>query len=135
MRLESANSARDNVTSADIEEFFANEELRGEFIILLQDDDHYIQAAGEKDNDCILEYRDGSGDEHYRAANILLSKAEIKQAFMDYLHGDTRWHARWKWEKLDFSGANKHDPGAVRFGGLPRGSFTWKRLWKWLRTG
>ncbi len=102
MRLKSANSARDNVTETDIEDFFADEQLRGEFIILSQDDIHYIQSAGEGDEGYELEERDGSEDQHYRAATVL-SKDDVKEAFLDYLHGRSQWRMRWTWEKLDDS--------------------------------
>ena len=103
MRLKSANSARDNVTETDIEDFFVDEELRGEFIVLSQDgDNYYIQSTGEGDEGYELEYRDGSGDQHYRATTVL-SKDEVKEAFLDYLHGRSQWRTRWTWEKLDFS--------------------------------
>ena len=129
MRLKSANSARDNVGEKDIEEFFAEEKLREEFIILSQNDENlYLQAAGEGDENYVLEYRGGSEEQHFRAST-LLSKNDVKEAFLDYLQGGTQWRERWTWERPF------EDRSAGWFGGVFEKQFSWNRFSNWLRSG
>ena len=103
MRLETAGEFNiDNVTEAQLRQAFDDDAGRGEFIILSQDDQAYMQASGEGDGPYELEYREGDAEHHFQAGDEF-RKEQILQAFVWYLTGDPRWHTQFLWEKLDAS--------------------------------
>lgn len=83
-----------------LREVFQNDERRGEFVILSQQPEVYMQAAGEGDGPYSLEYRDGDGDRHFAAAGEH-RKEDVLRAFLCYLAGDARWRSEFSWEKID----------------------------------
>jgi len=101
-------------TELDIIEAFADDERRGSFVILDQSDEagtneFYIQSSGEGDGPYDLEYRMGSGDQHFRCINDV-SKSQVQEAFVKYLKGDDSWQTDFEWEKLEpgkWNGGNK----------------------------
>lgn len=98
MKLETAKSLiSDNATPDDIRHAIANDELRGEFIILSTSPQHYIQAAGDS-APFLLEYREGSESEHYECPDDI-SHAELESALLSYYSGDTIWQTNFKWKK------------------------------------
>ena len=104
MKLECAQSiSSSNPNSDDIERAFADDHGRGEFIILIADDDSFIQAAGESDGPYVLEYRDAKIDKHFSAVGEF-TKEQVKSAFLSYLGGNTDWHDTNTWEELENKG-------------------------------
>ncbi len=67
--------------------------------------EHYIQTLfcpadpGSEDEDYgfVLEYREGSSDQHYQCLTASLS--EVSEAFIDYLHAGKNWRTRFNWEQ------------------------------------
>jgi len=103
MKLECAKTiSLPNATETDIRKAFADDNGRGEFIILRESDQFYIQAAGENDGPYILEYREGGGDRHYRCTRGMdMNKSEVESAFVKYLKGDMSWKTDFQWEQVD----------------------------------
>lgn len=107
MKLETAGGGSiHNPTENDIRDAFRDDEERGEFIILSQSDEVFMQAAGEGTTFDTLEYRDGDEDRHYQAKNIT-HKKDVEQAFRWYLTGDERWKTEYPWTKLDMNRESK----------------------------
>lgn len=101
MNLECAKSiASSNATEADILNAFADDAGRGEYIILSQSEQVYMQACGEGDGPYTLEYRQGSQDRHYQCP-LDLTKSQVKTAFLKYLDGDTSWQHDHEWQQLE----------------------------------
>jgi len=101
MKLECAQSISSaNATEAEIRGAFADDRGRGEFIILSETDQVYLQASGEGDGPYALEYRDGSDERHFRCARDV-EKPELETAFLKYLKGDPTWKTDFQWERLE----------------------------------
>lgn len=60
----------------------------------------YIQTAVGTGNAFILEYQNGSLEEHYRCTNLELTLTHITNAFIWYATGNRRWYTRFKWTPL-----------------------------------
>jgi hypothetical protein len=102
MELQTAGSiAHSHVTDDELREAFRDDARRGEYIILCQQPEIYMQAAGEDDRPYQLEYRDGDGDQHYQAEGEL-GKEDVERAFRWYFAGDSRWRTGFRWKKLEF---------------------------------
>lgn len=100
MKLETAGSRGfPDVSEQQLRKTFDDDDGRGEFIILSQNPDTYMQASGYADGPYCLEYRDGDGDHHFSAGGEF-RKEDILRAFLWYLAGDARWRAEFTWEHL-----------------------------------
>jgi hypothetical protein len=97
MNLTTARHKASDVTEQIFEEVFADESLRGEFIILEADADTFLQAGGEGDGPYTLEYKEAG--KQFRAVGEL-TKHEVKEAFLDYLRGSSGWRTRHEWKEL-----------------------------------
>ena len=98
MKLETAGYlASQNVTVAELDNAFQDAVGRGEFIILSQSDQVYIQAAGEGESSYFVEYRAGDAKHHFRCTEDV-SKKEVHALFMKYLAGDSSWKTDLAWE-------------------------------------
>ncbi|MEX0728187.1 MAG: hypothetical protein WD065_18100, partial [Planctomycetaceae bacterium] len=103
MDLETAQSIFvKNATQEDIENAFADDFGRGEFIILTADDGSFIQACGEVEGPYTLEYRDALSNKQF-TATLELTKEEVKQAFLHYLRGDANWRESHTWNEIEVS--------------------------------
>ena len=101
MKLETAQSiGHDNVSEAELIRAFEDDRGRGEFIILSQRDQVFLQAAGEQEGPYHLEYRDGDDAHHFRCRRDL-SKSEVQSAFLKYLREDGSWRSDFEWERLE----------------------------------
>ncbi len=88
-------------TEQDLRDAFKNDEGRGEFIILSQRPEVYMQAGGEV-QPFSLEYRDGDAERHYRAEGVF-KKEDVERAFVWYLTGDSRWKSEFRRRKVDLN--------------------------------
>jgi hypothetical protein len=101
MRLDTAGTiAHGQATEQDLRNAFRDDARRGEYIILSQRPEVYMQAAGEADGPYQLEYRDGNGQQHYYAEGEW-RKDDVERAFLWYLVGDSRWRTNFHWKKLE----------------------------------
>jgi hypothetical protein len=101
MKLETADSLGfDQVTEQQLREAFADDRGRGEFVILSQKQDVYMQASGDDDGPYVLEYRDGDADHHFSAGDTF-RKADVLRAFLSYLAGDSRWRSEFSWQRRE----------------------------------
>ena len=101
MEVETAGILRyESVTDAQLSEAFRDDVSRGEFIILSQRPQVYIQAAGKEDGPYLLEYREGTDEHHYRAVGEY-PKNFVEQVFRWYLAQDQRWRTEVDWQKLE----------------------------------
>jgi hypothetical protein len=89
-----------DATSDDILAYIVGEE----FAILSTGPESYIQCGeqNEPPYEYELEYRDGSQDRHYRAADGPITLDRVISAFILYLQADPAWRARFRWEKIEF---------------------------------
>jgi hypothetical protein len=76
------------------------------FAILARSNQVYIQTSGDPHNGFILEYRDGSEEEHYSCSTVDLTVDRVVRAFQSYLADDGRWKSdlEWKSQAFDYSG-------------------------------
>ena len=101
MKLECAESiSSPNATEADIRNAFADDDGRGEYIILSESDQVFIQASGEGDGPYMLEYREGGSDRHFQCARSV-KKSEVESAFLKYSKRDGTWKTDFEWKKIE----------------------------------
>jgi len=99
MKLETAQTiASDDVTASELRDAIRDDAGRGEFIILRQSPEVYIQAWGERDGPFALEYRDGSADQHFHVDQDL-SRDDVERAFGWYLAKHECWRTEFHWVK------------------------------------
>jgi GGDEF domain-containing protein len=74
-----------------------------EFAILSTGPESYIQCGEQKEPpyEYELEYRDGSQDAHYRAADGPITLDRVISAFIWHLQGDPAWRLRFRWERIE----------------------------------
>jgi hypothetical protein len=78
--------------------------IEGEdFAILGGDPDTYIQFAEQREPpyQYVLEYQDGSLDQHYNAVDGPITIDRVKAAFLKYIRGDLSWRSDFEWEKME----------------------------------
>lgn len=96
-----------NPIEADIIDGFNGfgEEDEDDFAVLSKNEMTYIQAALShfEDEGFILEYQEGSIEQHYTATEKRIPKEAILSAFFAYLKGDASWKNAYLWEKTDFN--------------------------------
>ena len=78
-----------------------------EFVILSTAPDSFIQCGEQKEPpyEFELEYREGSQDRHYRAADGPITLDRVINAFIWYLQGHPAWRSGFQWERLQFPDA------------------------------
>jgi hypothetical protein len=89
-----------NVTEEELINAFQDDAGRGDFIILSQSEEVFIQAAEEGNTLYQLEYRQGDADHHFQCTQDV-SKANVQSAFMKYLKGDDSWKTDFEWKPLE----------------------------------
>lgn len=74
---------------------------RGEIeYVILQDGDHFLQAAGDAKTSYSLEYNDGSDKIQYRASNTKIPGAQVADTFRAYLKRDAEWKTKFSWTQF-----------------------------------
>lgn len=102
MKLSTAESYSDSDASEKlINEIFDGDFDPGEFVILSQSAQIYIQVVGEYDGPFRLEYREGSWENHFYTS--VDSKLQVKEAFLKYFNQDQTWKSEFNWQKLALS--------------------------------
>jgi len=71
----------------------------GFFAILARDDMTYIQAAGHEETGFVVEYQEGTLEEHYQSTEKNIDIRRIIEMFQLYLAGNPAWIAMVSWEK------------------------------------
>lgn len=89
MRLTTPHTTIEGVVERDLQEVFSDQALRGNLVVLATEDDQYLQAAGEGDGPYLVEHRDAHCGTHQ-----LLSLADTRQAFIDFLNRASAWNRR-----------------------------------------
>jgi hypothetical protein len=101
MRLTTAQSIGSKNTTADeIRHAFRDDKGRGEFIVLDDGDQFFIQAAGDWGEPFVLEFRDGDKDHHFRAEGKW-PKDDVERVFLWYFEGDPRWKTEFPWRPIE----------------------------------
>lgn len=72
------------------------------FVILSKDEMTYLQTSGGPTEGYILEYQEGTLEEHYSCVEPSLDTEQAVRIFQCYLSGDSRWRTDYKWEKGGF---------------------------------
>jgi hypothetical protein len=89
-------------TADDIKQAF-DAMLRGdiEYVILENENTGaFIQAAGVPDEYFVLEYQEGSLDQHFQAANPDLTPEKALAAFLEFNRGESAWKLRFTWKHV-----------------------------------
>lgn len=81
------------------------------FLILSKDTMSYIQTCKTSDGHYVLEYQEGSLEEHYECADEMLNFQKVSMAFSSYLKGTDEWKTSLRWEPL---GSSSEGNGAAR---------------------
>jgi hypothetical protein len=97
MNLTTAQRKFLDVDEQTLEEVFADESLRGEFLILEANGDTFLQASGEGEGPYTLEYKEAGKQFQVMGE---LTKQEVREAFLDYLHGGSAWRMEHEWKEL-----------------------------------
>ncbi len=71
------------------------------FAILSRDDLTYVQAAGTRREGFVLEYQEGSLDQHYRSTENNLHLSTVTDVFQLYGAEDSAWQSRTSWRRED----------------------------------
>ena len=101
MKLETAERiGSKNVTIEELNKAFTDDHGRGEFIILSQDKETFIQAAGELDGPYLVEYREGDAKLHYQCPQDL-TKTQVQSLFCKYLTDDSSWKTDVTWKPIE----------------------------------
>ncbi len=101
MKLETAGRiGSKNVTADELAQAFQDDHGRGEFIILSQSAQIYIQASGETDGPYYVEYREGDADHHFQCTQEI-AKQQVQDLFMKYLEGDSSWKNDVNWKQIE----------------------------------
>lgn len=77
------------------------------FLILAKDEMTYIQTSGSAKSGFVLEYQDGSIEEHFSCADAPLNVEQIVETLQRYLTGHDRWKSEFTWEKQEL-GSTPH---------------------------
>ncbi len=81
------------------------------FLILSKDEMSYIQTCKTSDGRYVLEYQEGSLEEHYECADEMLNFQKVLMAFTSYLNGADEWKTSLRWQPL---GSSSESHGATR---------------------
>ena len=82
-----------------------------QFIILEDDDQHYIQAFHNEDGSYQLELRAGSEHRHFAVDSKSTSAADVADAFLLFLERSEDLASRWDWSHLIFDDDDDDDGG------------------------
>lgn len=95
--------ASDRPVSADlIAETVASLTDKGEFfLVLARDELTYIQTSGSTETGFVLEYQDGSLEQHYSCIEAPLRTSQIVETLQRYYTNHDRWKSNFTWEKED----------------------------------
>lgn len=98
LRLENGTTLDDPVDDAILASLVG---LADEFAILEQSEMTYMQTSGNVTDGFVIEYQEGSTDEHYKAdEKVPLDKLVL--AFQSYAAGTDAWRSMFEWERMDF---------------------------------
>ena len=61
----------------------------------------YIQTSGSTESGFILEYQDGSIEEHYSCRDAPLNADQIVETLQRYFTNHDRWKSEFTWDKED----------------------------------
>lgn len=114
MKIVAAEYCSPTATPELVEELFADDQKRGEFMILEKDKYDFIQVGGETAADgFILEYRERGKDGKLYHCPRTVSRNEAEAAFLDYLDGNEGWKSRFAWEEMEGGGFSNRVAGLV----------------------
>ena len=72
------------------------------FAVLDARQDFYIQTAVNDDGSFVLEYQQGTLDDHYEVPYRIIYVEDVVDAFESFLLEDGRWKEIFEWEKVNF---------------------------------
>ncbi|HFC08426.1 MAG TPA: hypothetical protein ENJ54_01025 [Chloroflexi bacterium] len=75
-------------------------------IILSRDSMSYIQTVGDCKDGFIVEYQEGSLEQHYRCPSLLKAN-QVANLFVAYQNGDGDWKEQCSWEHVRFNDGNQ----------------------------
>lgn len=69
------------------------------FAILSKNENTYVQVAGDFNEGFVLEYQNGSVDEHFVSSNKKLPGYDVVKIFTAFSQGDVNWFSEYQWDK------------------------------------
>lgn len=115
MRLETERTSEREATPELIRKLVHDASARGEFMILMDDndDERYVQIAcdyddvGGRDDGCFdLEYRSGSTSRLLHCKRRVTAE-EVERLFLAEFVGDTSWRDDFSWDDLEWPASSK----------------------------
>jgi hypothetical protein len=98
MKLQTANGRQQEATPERISEILGSGPLRGDLLILIVDDQIYLQALIAEEP-CHVEYREGGESMHFYAKHKF-SIPELEALMHRYLEGRPDWREGYDWAPL-----------------------------------
>lgn len=86
------------------------------FAILARASEIYMQTSGGPSYGFVLEYRNGSAEEHYSCSNFELTADEVVWAFQSYLADDGQWETELEWQPQVFDYSPDSNGSGASFG-------------------
>ena len=114
MKLETENIKETAASAELIRELMADDARRGNWLILMHDDDDeaFAQIAFDDHPDGVdLEYREGMNGKLYHCTRPV-TRFEAENALLDYLDGLESWKSRFTWEAVKGYGDREQIAGA-----------------------
>ena len=71
------------------------------FAILAADEHYFVQASGSYSGGFILEYQEGSMDNHFQCENTELDFESVVKAFQSYYRRDPHWNSNLEWKRME----------------------------------
>ena len=94
----------ENPSDADIRRVIESLNDSGNgFAILSTAEEHYMQTAGCMKDGFILEYREGSWDQHFQASTGSVQTSDVIRAMQQYAAGNESWRTSLTWEPHEAS--------------------------------
>lgn len=76
------------------------------FLILSKDEMSYIQTCKTSDGHYVMEYQEGSLEDHYECADDILNFQKVSLAFTSYFNGSDEWKTSLQWQPLGYSSSD-----------------------------
>ena len=99
--LTAGSREKRGITEEDLLAAFADDEARGEYIILSDEDGSLLQAVGEGFGPYTLEFFPGERSGTHLKVCDELKRQEVRDAMLDYLRGGSAWRESHPWREVE----------------------------------
>ena len=117
MKVECENLSEQLATPKLIRDLVRDDKRRGEFMILIHDDEAFVQVSCDSDQvegsnggSFVLEYRESKNGRLFHCTQSV-SAREVENIFLDELDGRGSWRNRYTWEPIEGYGSTSSTGG------------------------